>query len=55
MGAQWKSKHKDIAANAKGKVFGKLAKEIMVAARIGADPAGNAKLRRSGAGVCSGW
>ncbi|MES2189776.1 MAG: YebC/PmpR family DNA-binding transcriptional regulator [Pseudomonadota bacterium] len=45
MGAQWKAKGKELAANAKGKVFGKLAKEIMVAARSGADPASNAKLR----------
>jgi len=45
MGAQWKAKHKDIAANAKGRVFGKLAKEIMIAARGGADPALNARLR----------
>ena len=45
MGAQWKAKGKELAANAKGKVFGKLAKEIMVAARNGADPASNARLR----------
>jgi YebC/PmpR family DNA-binding regulatory protein len=45
MGAQWKAKGKELAANAKGKVFGKLAKEIMVAARSGADPASNARLR----------
>lgn len=45
MGAQWKAKGKDLAANAKGKLFGKLAKEIMVAARNGADPAQNARLR----------
>ncbi len=45
MGAQWKSKHKEIAANAKGKIFGKLAKEIMVAARGGADPESNSRLR----------
>jgi YebC/PmpR family DNA-binding regulatory protein len=45
MGAQWKAKHKDIAANAKGRLFGKLAKDIMIAARGGADPAGNSKLR----------
>ena len=45
MGAQWKAKGKELAANARGRVFGKLAKEIMVAARGGADPAGNAKLR----------
>ncbi|MDB5966336.1 MAG: YebC/PmpR family DNA-binding regulatory protein, partial [Polaromonas sp.] len=40
-----KAKGKELAANAKGKVFGKLAKEIMVAARSGADPASNARLR----------
>ncbi len=45
MGAQWKSKHKEIAANAKGKIFGKLSKEIMVAARAGADPDLNSRLR----------
>jgi len=45
MGAQWKAKHKDLAANAKGRLFGKLAKEIMIAARSGADPALNARLR----------
>jgi YebC/PmpR family DNA-binding regulatory protein len=41
MGAQWKAKHKDIASNAKGRLFGKLAKDIMIAARHGA----NARLR----------
>lgn len=45
MGAQWKAKHKDLAANAKGRLFGKLAKEIMIAARSGADPGSNARLR----------
>ncbi|MDZ4160786.1 MAG: YebC/PmpR family DNA-binding transcriptional regulator [Burkholderiales bacterium] len=45
MGAQWKAKHKDLAANAKGRLFGKLAKDIMIAARHGADPASNARLR----------
>ena len=45
MGAQWKAKHKDVAANAKGRLFGKLAKDIMIAARHGADPASNARLR----------
>ncbi|MDQ0033970.1 YebC/PmpR family DNA-binding regulatory protein [Variovorax boronicumulans] len=45
MGAQWKAKHKDLAANAKGRLFGKLAKEIMMAARNGADPASNSRLR----------
>jgi YebC/PmpR family DNA-binding regulatory protein len=45
MGAQWKAKGKELAANARGRVFGKLSKEIMVAARGGADPASNARLR----------
>jgi YebC/PmpR family DNA-binding regulatory protein len=45
MGAQWKAKGKELAANARGKLFGRLAKDIMVAARGGADPAANSKLR----------
>ena len=45
MGAQWKAKHKDLAANARGRLFGKLAKDIMIAARHGHDPAANARLR----------
>lgn len=45
MGAQWKAKHKDLAANAKGRLFGKLSKDIMIAARHGADPAANSRLR----------
>jgi YebC/PmpR family DNA-binding regulatory protein len=45
MGAQWKAKGKELAANAKGKLFGRLAKDIMVAARSGADPASNSRLR----------
>ena len=45
MGAQWKVKHREIAANLKGRVFGKLTKEIMVAARNGADPDTNSRLR----------
>lgn len=45
MGAQWKTKIKETTAAAKGRVFTKLAKEIMVAARAGADPDMNAKLR----------
>ena len=45
MGAQWKAKGKAQAADARGKLFGRLAKDIMVAARSGADPASNAKLR----------
>ena len=45
MGAQWKVKGKELAANARGKLFGRLAKDIMVAARNGADPASNSRLR----------
>ncbi len=45
MGAQWKTKGKEAAANAKARVFTKLAKEIMVAARAGADPDMNPRLR----------
>ena len=45
MGAQWKAKGKALVADAKGKLFGKLVKEITVAARGGADPAGNSRLR----------
>ncbi|HEU0033244.1 MAG TPA: YebC/PmpR family DNA-binding transcriptional regulator [Kofleriaceae bacterium] len=45
MGAQWKTAGKIANAAAKGKVFSKLAKEIMIAARAGADPSMNARLR----------
>jgi YebC/PmpR family DNA-binding regulatory protein len=45
MGAQWKHAGRQASAAAKGKVFSKLAKEIMIAARGGADPAMNARLR----------
>jgi len=46
MGAQWKQKGREQSADAKGKLFTKLAKEIMVAARAGGpDPAGNSRLR----------
>jgi YebC/PmpR family DNA-binding regulatory protein len=45
MGAQWKQKNREASANAKGRIFTKLAKEIMVAARSGADPGSNARLR----------
>ena len=44
MGAQWKAKGKAAAADARGKLFGRLAKDIMVAARNGADPASNPRL-----------
>ena len=45
MGAQWKAKGKELAASAKGKLFGRLVKDIVVTARNGADPASNSKLR----------
>jgi len=46
MGAQWKAKGKALAADAKGKLFTKLVKEITVAARSGGgDPGSNAHLR----------
>lgn len=45
MGSQWKAKHRDAAALAKGRLFGKLSKEITIAARSGADPAANPRLR----------
>jgi YebC/PmpR family DNA-binding regulatory protein len=45
MGAQWKHAVRQASAAAKGKIFTKLAKEIIVAARAGADPNMNARLR----------
>jgi YebC/PmpR family DNA-binding regulatory protein len=45
MGAQWKTAIKAATAAVKGKVFSKLAKEIMIAARSGPDPGMNARLR----------
>ena len=45
MGAQWKTTIKAANAAARGKVFSKLSKEIILAARAGADPAANARLR----------
>src|SRR5580692_10093808 len=45
MGAQWKQKGRVAAADAKGRVFTKLAKEIMIAARHGADVSMNPRLR----------
>jgi YebC/PmpR family DNA-binding regulatory protein len=46
MGAQWKHSGKMDAANRKGKIVGKLVKEIMVATKMGGtDPGGNARLR----------
>ena len=45
MGAQWKQKGREQGAAAKGRLFTKLAKEIMVAAKAGPDPAMNPRLR----------
>src|SRR5262252_1454886 len=45
MGAQWKHKGRLASADAKGRVFTKLAKEVMAAAKGGADPTMNARLR----------
>lgn len=45
MGAQWKHKGRTANAAARGKVLGKLAKEVMIAAKGGPDPATNARLR----------
>jgi YebC/PmpR family DNA-binding regulatory protein len=45
MGAQWKTAIKVANSAARGKVFSKLTKEIIMAARSGADPAMNARLR----------
>lgn len=45
MGAQWKQKGRLESANAKGKIFSKLAKEVAIAAKAGADPAMNPRLR----------
>jgi YebC/PmpR family DNA-binding regulatory protein len=45
MGAQWKAKGKAQAADARGKLFGRLAKDLMMAARNGADPSANSRLR----------
>lgn len=45
MGAQWKAKHKSAAADARGRIFTKLSREIIVAARSGPDPDMNPRLR----------
>ena len=45
MGAQWKHKGRTENAAAKGKIFSKLVKEIMMAARNGADVNMNPRLR----------
>lgn len=46
MGAQWKHAGRLASANAKGRIFTKLTKEIIAAAKAGGgDPASNARLR----------
>jgi YebC/PmpR family DNA-binding regulatory protein len=45
MGAQWKHAGRVAAGDAKGRIFSKLAKEIAIAAKAGADPAMNPRLR----------
>jgi YebC/PmpR family DNA-binding regulatory protein len=45
MGAQWKHAGRLASSSAKGRIFSKLAKEIAVAAKAGADPTLNASLR----------
>lgn len=46
MGAQWKHAGRMDAANRKGKIVGKLVKEIMVSVKLGGpDPSGNSRLR----------
>jgi len=45
MGAQWKTKLKVATAAARGKIFSKLTKDIIMAAKAGADPGMNARLR----------
>jgi YebC/PmpR family DNA-binding regulatory protein len=45
MGAQWKTAVKTANAAQKGKIFSKLAKDLIIAARGGPDPAMNARLR----------
>ncbi len=45
MGAQWKQKGREEAANAKGRIMTRLSRELMIAARDGADPSMNPRLR----------
>jgi len=45
MGAQWKQKGREQAANTKGRIMTRLTRELMIAARDGADPAMNPRLR----------
>src|SRR5262245_58129911 len=43
MGAQWKTAGKIATSAAKGKIFSKIAKDLIMAAKAGADPASNAR------------
>ncbi len=45
MGAQWKQKGREANSAAKGKLLSKAAKEVLIAAKAGADPSSNARLR----------
>lgn len=45
MGAQWKQKGREAAADAKGRVMTRLSRELSMAARGGTDPTTNARLR----------
>ena len=45
MGAQWKHRIRQASATAKGRAFTKLTKELIMAAKAGADPSTNARLR----------
>ena len=47
MGAQWKAKPRAEAAAARGKLFTKLAKEIIVAAKVSPEPDANPRLRKA--------
>lgn len=45
MGAQWKQKGREANSKAKAKLLSKAAKEVLIAAKAGPDPASNARLR----------
>jgi len=45
MGAQWKQKGREANSKAKAKLISKAAKEVLIAAKAGADPSTNARLR----------
>ncbi|MER2567004.1 MAG: YebC/PmpR family DNA-binding transcriptional regulator [Myxococcaceae bacterium] len=45
MGAQWKQKGREANSKAKAKLLSKAAKEVLIAAKAGADPSSNARLR----------